>query len=166
MVCTGCASCCARRVSSTSSDSQLNSNSSLSIISADEKNQSVSLSPHIPCRSRSYHNLSVSHRSVSLKECLVFECHVGRAGCFAYSIAMRSMCDVSCSSQDKSCNFAEWLIATRAARSFYSVRTDPFRQHISCVSLTDEQCAQFDGSYQPTQVHSVRSSQSRKLWIS
>ena len=172
MVCTGCASCCARRVSSPCSDSQLNSNSSPSDHLGPMKKIRVSHSAHT---SRSTHTsraareaitTCVSRTSVSYKECLVRECHVDRAGCSAYSIVMRTMCGVACSLRDKSCNFAEWLIATRAARSFYSVRTDPLRQHILCVSLTDEQCAQLDGSYQPTQVHSVRSSQSRKLWIS
>ena len=94
---------------------------------------------HIPCSSRNYHNVCVSRGSASHKECGARECHVDRAGCSAYSISMRTMCDVgarechvdragccaysismrtmcdvACSLRDNSCNSAEWLIATSA----------------------------------------------------
>ena len=100
---------------------------------------SSSCTSHSLCRGmcglRSYHNLCVSRGSVSHTECIVRECHVDRAGCSAYSIAMRTVCDVAYSLRGNSCNFAEWLIATCAARAFYSVRADPLSQHISRVSL-------------------------------
>ena len=79
-----------------------------------KKNHSTCPDLHIPCSSRNYHNVCVSRGSASHKECGARECHVDRAGCSAYSISMRTMCDVAWSLRDNSCNSAEWLIATSA----------------------------------------------------
>ena len=49
----------------------------------------------------------VSRVARYLTECIVSECHVDRAGCSAYSIAMRTVCDVAYSLGGNSCNFAE-----------------------------------------------------------
>ena len=116
--------------SSRSSDSHRNLNSSVSDHLGPMKKIRA---PAPTCTSRAVRAIittcvSVSRGSVSHKECGARECHVDRAGCFAYSLTLRTMC-VACSLRDKSCNFAEWMIATRA------VRADPLRQHISCVWL-------------------------------
>ncbi len=136
MVCTVCVSCCVRRVSSPCSDSHLNSNSSpfdhLGPMKKSECFTQLTHSMQIAYLSQlaCFARLGISQGMYSLR--------MSRASSrmLTYSIDMRTVRGVSCGSRDKSCNFAECLIATRVNRSFYSVRTNPLRQHTSCVSLT------------------------------